>query len=48
MLVYSFRIGHISQHHLAHLQRRFAEPDLQDLDIPPLAASQQISHYVDV
>lgn len=36
MLVDSLGIGHILEHDLANLQRSFAEPDLQNLNISPL------------
>jgi len=36
MLVYSLRVRHILQHHFAHLQRAFSEPDLENLQIPTL------------
>jgi hypothetical protein len=36
MPVYALRVRHVLQHHLAHLQRRLPEADLEDLDVPAL------------
>jgi len=36
MLINSFGVRHIPQHHFANLKRSFAKADLQYLDIPAL------------
>jgi hypothetical protein len=37
MLIYSPRIGHILEHHLANLQRGFSKANLENLQIPTLS-----------
>ena len=41
MLINPPRVRHIAQHDLAHLQRGFSEPNLQDFDVAPLYTAYQ-------
>ena len=44
MLIYSPRVGHILEHHLANLQRSFSKANLENLQIPTLSTVRIINN----
>lgn len=46
-VVYALRVGHVFQHHVAHLQRGLAKTELQQLDCSYLAISDGLSEFLE-